>query len=250
MCPPGIHSNARWPQRSATSTTGIPILGPSRASRSIDSSGAINAGVGPTTISSGRPDPYRDDFSILVAGCGTSQAARHAMRWPAAQVTAIDVSATSVRCTEELRRTHGLTNLEVQQLPIDRVHELGRLLRSDRLHRGAASSRGPRRGLAALREVLETGRRHASDGLCAVRPHRHLHAAGVLQATRHPRDRRRDSRPHRRALRDLPRGHPLERLLRTAPDFRQEPALADALLHPQDRAYWCRNCSTSSRARA
>src|SRR5437763_15040760 len=39
------------------------------------------------------------------------------------------------------------------------------------------------------------------------------------------------------ALRELPRGHPLEPLLRQAPDFQQEGALADALLHPQDRAY-------------
>jgi len=35
----------------------------------------------------------------------------------------------------------------------------------------------------------------------------------------------------------LPPGHPLETLLRQAPDFRNEGALADALLHPQDRAY-------------
>jgi hypothetical protein len=35
----------------------------------------------------------------------------------------------------------------------------------------------------------------------------------------------------------LPPGHPLENLLREAPDFRQEATLADALLHPQDRAY-------------
>jgi hypothetical protein len=35
----------------------------------------------------------------------------------------------------------------------------------------------------------------------------------------------------------LPPGHPLGNLLREAPDFRQEAALADALLHPQDRAY-------------
>ena len=27
--------------------------------------------------------PYREDPSILIAGCGTSQAARHAVRWPA-----------------------------------------------------------------------------------------------------------------------------------------------------------------------
>jgi hypothetical protein len=39
------------------------------------------------------------------------------------------------------------------------------------------------------------------------------------------------------ALRALPPGHPLEHILREAPDFRQEAALADALLHPQDRAY-------------
>ena len=40
-----------------------------------------------------------------------------------------------------------------------------------------------------------------------------------------------------KALEALPRGHPLETLLREAPDFREEAALADALLHPQDRAY-------------
>ncbi len=39
------------------------------------------------------------------------------------------------------------------------------------------------------------------------------------------------------ALRALPPGHPLETLLREAPDFREEAGLADALLHPQDRAY-------------
>jgi hypothetical protein len=39
------------------------------------------------------------------------------------------------------------------------------------------------------------------------------------------------------ALGALPARHPLARLLREAPDFRHEAALADALLHPQDRAY-------------
>ena len=39
------------------------------------------------------------------------------------------------------------------------------------------------------------------------------------------------------ALHSLPRGHPLQNLLCDAPDFRQEAALADALLHPHDRAY-------------
>jgi hypothetical protein len=39
------------------------------------------------------------------------------------------------------------------------------------------------------------------------------------------------------ALKVLPPGHPLETILRIAPDFGDEAELADALLHPQDRAY-------------
>jgi SAM-dependent methyltransferase len=50
--------------------------------------------------------PYREDFSILVAGCGTSQAAKYAMRWPRARVTGIDFSATSVRSSEALKKKY------------------------------------------------------------------------------------------------------------------------------------------------
>ena len=39
------------------------------------------------------------------------------------------------------------------------------------------------------------------------------------------------------SLRALPPDHPLVPLLRNAPDFRDEAALADALLHPRDRPY-------------
>ena len=70
--------------------------------------------------------PYRDDRTILVAGCGTSQAAKYALRWPRAKVTGIDVSATSIEQTELLKRKHGLDNLEVVQLPVERATELGR----------------------------------------------------------------------------------------------------------------------------
>src|SRR4029453_7254203 len=54
--------------------------------------------------------PYREGQSILVAGCGTSQAAKHAMRWPAAHVIGIDFSATSVRCTEALHGKYNFTH--------------------------------------------------------------------------------------------------------------------------------------------
>jgi len=179
---------------------------------------------------------YRDDFSILVAGCGTSQAARHAIRWPEAQVIAIDISETSVRCTEELRRTHGLKNLQVHQLPIERVNELGtcfdQIVCTGVLHH----LEDPDAGLTALREAL------TPDGAMHLMVYATYGRIGIYMLQEFCRRlgiRATDAgiRDLVVALRELPRGHPLAALLREAPDFRDEAALADALLHPRDRAY-------------
>jgi SAM-dependent methyltransferase len=180
--------------------------------------------------------PYREDHAILVAGCGTSQAAKHALRWPAAQVTAIDVSATSVRCTEELRRRHGLNNLQVRQLPVERARELGtafdHIVCTGVLHHLA----DPDAGLAALHDVL------AQDGamhLMVYAPYGRTGVYIVQEFCRRLGIEATDDgiRELAEMLRALPPGHPLARLLREAPDFRNEAALADALLHPKDRAY-------------
>src|SRR6478609_10818438 len=53
----------------------------------------------------------RADRTILIAGCGTSQAARHALMEPDARGTAIDVSETSLRHTHDLQRKHEIRNL-------------------------------------------------------------------------------------------------------------------------------------------
>jgi 2-polyprenyl-3-methyl-5-hydroxy-6-metoxy-1,4-benzoquinol methylase len=68
----------------------------------------------------------RGGQEILIAGCGTSQAARYALREPDARITAIDVSDTSLRHTRDLQRKYNLENLELHQLPIERVREMGR----------------------------------------------------------------------------------------------------------------------------
>lgn len=180
--------------------------------------------------------PYREDFSVLIAGCGTSQAAKHALRWPAASVTGIDFSATSVRCTEELKRKYDLHNLDVHQLPIERASELDtsfdQIICTGVLHHLAA----PDVGLRALRGLLKR------DGAMHLMVYAPYGRTGIymlqefcrrlgIQATD------RGVRDLIAALASLPPGHPLSNLLREAPDFRQEAALADALLHPQDRAY-------------
>src|SRR5271154_5958621 len=68
----------------------------------------------------------RPDRSILVAGCGTSQAARHALMEPDARVTAIDISESSLRHTRDLQQKHDIRNLQLHRLAIERIAELGR----------------------------------------------------------------------------------------------------------------------------
>jgi SAM-dependent methyltransferase len=180
--------------------------------------------------------PYREDHSILVAGCGTSQAARYALRRPGAQVTGIDFSATSVRCTEKLKRKYNLSTLQIHQLPIDRVHELERSF-DHIVCTGVLHHLGdPDAGLRALRSVLKP------DGAMHLMVYAPYGRTGVYMLQDFCRRMGiRATDPEIRdliaALEALPPGHPLETLLREAPDFWEEPALADALLHPQDRAY-------------
>ncbi len=180
--------------------------------------------------------PYREDHSILVAGCGTSQAAKHALRWPKAQVTGIDFSATSVRCTEELKRKYNLKNLRVHQLPIERIGDLemsfDQVVCTGVLHHLA----DPDAGLRVLRRVLRP------DGAMHLMVYAPYGRTGVYMLQDFCRRLGISATGQEipalvRALTALPQGHPLETLLREAPDFRQEAALADALLHPQDRAY-------------
>lgn len=180
--------------------------------------------------------PYREDRSILIAGCGTSQAAKHALRWPGAQVTGIDISATSVRCTEDLKQKYKLTNLQVHQLPLERATELAtsfdQIVCTGVLHHLA----DPDAGLRVLRSVLKPG---GAMHLMVYAPYGRTGIYMLQDFCRRIGVQANDEEIPGliTALRALPPGHPIEKLLREAPDFQQTAALADALLHPQDRAY-------------
>jgi len=67
----------------------------------------------------------RTHRKILVAGCGTSQAAAHAMREPDALVTGIDISVTSISHTRDLQRKYNLRNLVLHRLAIEEIGQLG-----------------------------------------------------------------------------------------------------------------------------
>jgi SAM-dependent methyltransferase len=179
---------------------------------------------------------YRTDLRVLVAGCGTAQAAKHALRQPDSHIVGIDFSAESVRHTEALKRKYNLTNLEVCQLPIERVGELNRrfdqIVCTGVLHHLPE----PEAGLRALREVLEP------DGAMHLMVYAAYGRAGVYLLQDYCRRlgvdyTDKEIRDLAVTLTALPQTHPLARLLGESPDFQTPGALADALLNPRDRAY-------------
>jgi hypothetical protein len=94
----------------------------------------------------------------------------------------------------------------------------------------------PQSGLSALRSVLDV------NGALDLMVHAPYGRVGVYMLQEYCRrlgieHSSSEIRDLARILAVLPRSHPLARLLGSAPDFRSPAGLADALLHPQDRAY-------------
>ncbi len=181
-------------------------------------------------------EPYREDRSILVAGCGTTQAAHYALRWPRAQVIGIDVSARSIAFTKGLKCKYALANLEVRQLAVERAVELGQgfehVVCTGVLHHLP----DPDAGLRALHDVLEpTGALnmmvyapYGRAGVYMLQDYCRRLGVGAMAP---------EIRDLAASLKALPPDHPLAPLLRNSPDFADRAGLADALLHPQDRSY-------------
>ena len=180
--------------------------------------------------------PYREDLDILVAGCGTSQAAKHAIRQPAARVIGIDISETSLEHTRSLKRKYGLANLEVYQLGLEDAVELDqsfdKIVCTGVLHHLL----DPEAGLRALHSVMKP------DGAMQLMVYAAYGRSGIAMMQTYCRllgieatDAEIDNLLA--VLKELPSGHPLDYLLRKSPDFRHPDALADALLNPRERAY-------------
>jgi SAM-dependent methyltransferase len=180
--------------------------------------------------------PYRAARDILVAGCGTWQAAKYALCRPQAHVVGVDVSPTSIAQTKRLKQQYNLANLDLRQLPVEHVGQLQRqfdlVVCTGVLHHLAE----PDAGLSALREVLR------DDGAIYLMVYAPYGRTGVYMLQEYCRrlgigTSSQELRDLVATLEALPQHHPLAALLRGSRDAQDADALADALLNPRDRSY-------------
>src|SRR5574338_180203 len=179
---------------------------------------------------------YRADFDVLVAGCGTWQAAKFALCHPAARVVAIDISPTSLQHTDALKQKYNLTNIETRQLPIENADELDQrfdlIVSTGVLHHLA----DPDAGLRALKSVL------GAEGVMYLMLYAPYGRTGVLMLQEYCRRLGVGTTPEEindltQVLRMLPQFHPLVSMMRGARSGLDANALVDALLNPRDRTY-------------
>jgi SAM-dependent methyltransferase len=180
-------------------------------------------------------------LDILVAGCGTNQAAVIAYTNPTAHVIGIDVSDASLSHHRLLAERYALENLVLHQLPIERLADLGRdfdlIISTGVLHHLA----DPLVGMQVLGEHLRT------EGVLAVMLYATYGRLGVqmLQSTFSDLGLGQDEgsvRMVRDAIAQLPPGHPLMSYLEIAPDLDTDAGLVDTFLHGRERTYTISEC--------
>lgn len=184
---------------------------------------------------------YKPDMDILVAGCGTNQAAVIAYTNPGARVTAIDVSQPSLDHHRYLKDRYGMKNLELHRLPIEEVGSLGRdydlIMSTGVLHHMA----DPDAGMAALGRCLRV------DGVAAIMLYARYGRLGVemMQGVFRDLDLRQNDTSLlmvREALAQLPQDHPVKSYLAIAPDLKFDAGLVDTFLHGRERCYTVDDC--------
>jgi SAM-dependent methyltransferase len=184
---------------------------------------------------------YKPGLDILIAGCGTNQAAVFAFTNPLAKVVAVDVSQPSLDHQQRLKEKYGLTNLTLHLLPIESLPTLrldfDLIVSTGVLHHLA----DPSAGLKALAGCLRR------DGVLGVMLYARYGRIGVelLQSVFHDLGLGQDDasvRLVREAISSLAPDHPIQSYLRIARDLPFDAALVDTFLHSRDRSYGVEDC--------
>jgi SAM-dependent methyltransferase len=184
---------------------------------------------------------YRPDLDILIAGCGTNQAAVFAFTNRAAKVVAVDVSQPSLDHQQYLKDKHGLANLELHRLPIEELSTLGLdfdlVVSTGVLHHMA----DPLAGLKALAGCVRR------DGAIALMVYAKYGRIGVelLESVFQDFGLGQDDASVqlvKDTISVLPAEHPVQSYLKMARDLQSDAALVDTFLHGRARSYTVDEC--------
>jgi SAM-dependent methyltransferase len=184
---------------------------------------------------------YKPDLDILIAGCGTNQAAVFAFMNPDAKVTAVDISQPSLDHQQYLKDKHGLFNLDLNLLPIEDLPTLGRdfdlIVSTGVLHHMA----DPQVGMNAIASCLRP------DGAMGIMLYAKYGRAGLELLQQFFRDlglgqNESSIATVRETLSLLSNQHPVQPYLRHAGNLQSDAELVDTFLHGRERSYTVDDC--------
>ena len=184
---------------------------------------------------------YKPDLDILIAGCGTNQAAVFAYTNPHAKVVAVDVSQPSLAHHQFLKEKHRLKNLELHLIPIEELPTLGLdfdlIVSTGVLHHLA----DPLAGMKALADCLR------ADGSLGIALYAKYGRVGVelLQSVFSDLGLAQDDdsiQLVKEAISLLPSNHYVQSYLGIAPDLRCDAGLIDTFLHGRERRFTVDDC--------
>ncbi|MGV0790626.1 class I SAM-dependent methyltransferase [Mycolicibacterium sp. XJ1819] len=184
---------------------------------------------------------YKPGLDILIAGCGTNQAAIYAFTNPEANVVAVDISQPSLDHQKYLKDRHGLSNLELHLLPVEDLPTLERdfdmVLSTGVIHHLA----DPQAGMQALARCLRP------DGVASIMLYARYGRAGVemLQSIFRDLGLRQDEaglQMVKATAAIVESFHPITAYQSIAPDLQYDAGLVDTFLHGRDRSYTVDDC--------
>jgi SAM-dependent methyltransferase len=185
---------------------------------------------------------YKRDQDILIAGCGTNQAAVFAYRNRGAKVVGVDISRPSLDHQQYLKDKHGLWNLELHHLPIEELPTLGLdfdlIVSTGVLHHMA----DPLTGMKALGACL---RRDGAIGLTLYAKYGRV-GVEMLQAVFRDMGLHQDEasvQMVKHAVSLLAADHPIQSYLHMeGTELQYDGAVVDTFLHGRDRSYSVDDC--------
>jgi SAM-dependent methyltransferase len=184
----------------------------------------------------------REDLDILVAGCGSLQAAAQAFAYPKARVVGIDVSKACLDHTETLKRNYNLTNLTLRQLRVEDAGQLGADFDFIICHGVLHHLADPAAGLRALGGLLRP------EGVIDIMVNGKYGRAGVIMLQELFRVMGLEPDPAgvqamRQVLASLPPAHPVQNYRRLAAhDLAHDEILVHTFLSRRDSPFSSSQC--------